>query len=392
MHLQPQSIQHTAAGIQNDQDDAAGAGAGAGAGADTPACGQQEAATGAEAEEAHTAEAAQASPRPAPSSPGSPGSKGEMGPRRKPWGSSMTPRSGSREGSQSFEGGSSRDRAVGSWSPGQRFQQAKRGLSQSSLRLRSGFSMGSFLDSFHSVKTDSSRSEGGSPRHRVGRLPSFMASTRSSQAHVQGQSSQTAADSVEQDEHSKPFRASGAHVVTSSNSDAEHAAEGKAKQAQHAQHSQHGHAEVSPRSVTSGVSGSFMDSTQSSLAHHFEELKQQHPQHNHRTDGELTADPEAVSMHHSHDVTSNSSTAVQGVEKPSDHVHGSSLNDVAHMLPQSAGHESQTHLGDAGASENGQGLHDTKCPGFMQPTVSSLAHNATSPRTSLGKSVSMNNV
>ena len=282
-------------------------------------------------------------------------------------------RQGSRDSSQSPEGSGSRDRAVGSGAP-------LRGLSQSSLRLRSGLSaVGSFLGSFNGGKTDSSRSEGHSPKNGVGRLPSFMDSTRSSQAHMQGQPSQAAADSEAQGVQKQPFRPSGAHLVVSSDSDAERAAEGSLKQAQHAQH----HTELSPRSVTSAASGSFMDSTRGSRAHHAEGVQQQHAQHDPRKDEEVPALLDSIKMHHRQDDMSSSSTAGRR-----DGVQDTNQSDSAQLQPQSAAYESHASL--AGASGKGQGLGDAKR--FMQPTASSLAHNTGSPRTSVGKSVSMTNI
>lgn len=298
-----------------------------------------------------------------------------MGQRRKPWGSGMGFRLGSRDSSQSLEGSGSRDRAVGSGAP-------QPGLSQSSLRLRSGLSaVGSFLGSFHGGKTDSSRSEGDSPKQHVGRLPSFMDATRSSQAHVHGQPSQAAADSEAQGVHKQPFRPSGAHLVVSSDGDAEHAAEENSKQAQHA------HAELSPRSVTS-ASGGFMDSTQSSRAHHSAEVKQQHAQHDPRKDEEVPALLDPYKMHRKQGDMYSSSTAGQRDEVLFHGVQDANQYDSAQLQPQSTAYESQPWLADA--SGKGQGFGDGKR--FMQPTASSLAHNTGSPRTSVGKSVSMTNI
>ena len=375
MQLQVQPLQQTAAWIHSGPNHAGAADDDAGA--DAQASGQPDAAAAEVGATADSAEAAQASPRAAPSSPGSPRPKAHMGQRRKPWGSSMGFRQGSRDSSQSLEGSSSRDRAVGSGLP-------QRGLSHSSLRLRSGLSaVGSFLGSFHGGKTDSSRSEGHSPKHGVGRLPSFMDSTRSSQAHMHGQPSQAAADSEMQGVHKQPFRPSGAHLVVSSDSDAEHAAEGILKQAQHAQH----HAELSPRSVTSAALGRFMDSTRSSQTHHAEDVQQQHAQRDPRKDEEVPA-LDSFKMHHRQNDMSSSSTAGRRDEMLFHGVQDANQYDSAQLQPQSTAYESQPSL--AGASGKGQGLGDAKR--FMQPTASSLAHNTGSPRTSVGKSVSMTNI
>lgn len=324
-----------------------------------------------------SAEAMQASPRAARSSPGSHVTKADMSHRRKPWGSSMNIRLGSRGSNQSPEASNSSDKPVGSLPP-------KRGLSQSSPRLRSGLSaVSSFLTSFNGGKNDSSRSEGCSPRHRVERLPSFMDSTRSSQAHVHGQPSQAVAEFGEQSVQKQPFRPSGVQIVTSSASDAEHAAAGKPHQAQHA------HAELSPHSIASVVSSSFMNSTQSSRAHHHaEELERQHAQHDLRKEEELMGEPDAFGMHHSRDDMPNSSTAGQRDETIPDTDQGSIHYDVAQSLPQSTGHGLQTSVVSVLGTR--QGLGEAKH--FMQPTVSSLAHTNGSSPTSIGKSVSMTKI
>ena len=342
---------------------------------------------------ANAAERAPASPRAASSSPRS---KADTGRRRKPWGSSMTLREGVRGGSQVFEGSSSssRGRAVGGQSPRQHEQPAKRGLSQSSLQLRSGISSGSLSDVFAGQQTTgSSRSEGGSPRRGAsGRLPSFMDSTRCSQAHMHGQPLDAVADSVEMGVHKEPLRPSGIHVTISGSGDA---AEGMSKQAQHAQQ---GHAELYPRcgALESAGSGSFMDSTQSSRAHHHGEHRRQPSQHDYKKDGELVCELAGVSRHHSQCSHDNEirkkSAAGRGGEMLSDHAQTSGPNDVAQWLPQSAACELQSEpqaINRAGSmSEKGQGLVYAKRPSFMLPTASSLAHTTAVPRASLGKSVS----
>ena len=342
MQLQPQSSQDKADWMHGRQDMA---------GADVDA----QAAIAA----ADSAEAAQASPRAVLSGPGSPRSKVDTGQRRKPWGSSMTLRLGSR-GSNQSSGGSSRDRAVGSGPP-------QRGLSQSSLRLRSGLSaVGSFLGGFHGGKGDSSRSEGCSPRQHVRHLPSFMESTRSSQAHMHVQPSQA---TPEQGVHKEPFRTSSVYIAISSDPDAEHAAEVKSNQAQHAHH---GNAELSPRSNASVASNSFMDST---------------AQHSPWKGEESTSDLDASRMHHSHDDVSNSSTAGRRDESVPDIVQGSIHYGVAQSLPPT-GHELQTSV--VSVVGTGQGSGDAKH--FMQPTASSLAHVNDSSHTRIGKSVSLTNI
>ena len=329
------------------------------------------------------AEATQASPRATPSSTGNPRSKADTRQRRKPWGSSMSLRLGSRGSIQSPEGSGSRDRAVGSCPP-------QRGLSQSSFRLRSGLSaVGSFLGSFHGGKGGSSSSEGCSPRHHAGRLPSFMDSTRSSQAHIHGQLPQaaTVAESEQQGVHKEACRPSGVHIEISSDSDAKHSAEeGKSNQAQHAQN---GHAELSPRSFASVATSSFMDSTQSSRAHrHSEEFERQHAQHGSRKNEESASELDMVRMHHSRDDVCNASTAGRRNEMIPDSVQNSTHYDVEQSLPQAIGHESPTSV--VSVLGMGQGLADAKH--FMQPTASSRAHTLGSPCTSIGKSVSMTNI
>ena len=372
MQLQPQSTQDTADWINGRQDIAGGD-------VDAQASGQSEAAV-AVAASGDLAEAAQASPRAIPSGPGMPRSKANPGQRRKPWGSSMTLRLGSRGSSQSLGGSGNRDKAVGSRSP-------QRGLSQSSLRLQSGLSaVGSFLGSFHGGNSDGSRSEGCSPRQHARHLPSFMGSTRSSQAHMHAQPSQVVAQLTEQAVHKEPFRPSGVHAAIGSDSDAEHAAEGKSNQAQHAQH---GRAELSPRSVASIVPSGFMDSTWNSRAqHHSEKLDQQHGQHDPRKDEELTSNLDASRMHDSRDDMSNSSKAGRRDETIHDDVQGSVHYGVAQLLPHCTGHELQTSVDSV--LEMGQGLGNAKH--FMQPTASSLAHTTDSFRTSIGKSVSLTNL
>ena len=374
MQSQPQSILSTADWIHGRQQNA---GADVDADIDVQASGQPQAATKVAAA-TDSAEATQASPRAAPCSPSNPRSKADMSQKRKPWGSSsMTLRLTSRGSSQSPGGSGSRDRAVGSYPP-------QRGLSQSSLGLRSGLSaVGSFLGSFHGGKRGSSSSEGCSPRRHVGRLPSFMESTRSSQAHMHGQPSHaaTVAGSEQQGVHNEAFRPSGVHIEVCSESDAEHAAEGKSNDAQHAQH---GHAELSPRSITSVLPSSFMDSTQSSRAHHHsEDLERQHAQHASRQNEELASKLDIVRMHHE----SNASTAGQRDEMIPCSVQGSIHSDTTQMLPQATGHELQSAVNIPGM---GQGLGDAKH--FMQPTASSLAHKLGSSRTSIGKSVSTTNI
>ena len=346
MQLQPQSSQDKADWMHGRQDMA---------GADVDA----QAAIAAAAS-AHSAEAAQASPRAVLGAPGSPRSKVDTGQRRKPWGSSMTLRLGSRGSNQSSRGSGSRDRAVGSGPP-------QRGLSQSSLRLRSGLSaVGSFLGSFHGGKGDSSRSEGCSPRQHVRHLPSFMESTRSSQAHMHAQPSQATA---EQGVHKEPFRTSGVYIAISSDPDAERAAEVKSNQAQHAQH---GNAELFPRCIASVASNSFMDST---------------AQHSPWKGEESTSDLDASRMHHSHDDVSNSSTAGRRDESVPDMVQGSIHYGVAQsLLP--TGHELRTSV--VSVLGTGQGSGNAKH--FMQPTASSLAHVSDSSHTRIGKSVSMTNI
>lgn len=334
---------------------------------------------------AATAEGGQASPR----------FKADTGRKRKPWGSSMTLRGGSRGGSQSVEGSSSsRGRSVGSLSPQQRGQPAKRGLSQPSLRLGLGsvFSAGGVLDSSSGQQASSSRSEGGSPRHGAeGRLPSFMDSTRSSQAHMQGQLCPTVADSVETDVRRQPFRPSGVHVVLGSNS---HAAEGLSGQTQHAQH---GVAELSPHCAASAVSSTFPNSTQSSRARHHGELRRWPLQHDCEKDGELTSQLDGVSMHDGQwrhdDQVCRVPTAGPGGEMPSKHAQSSDPDDAAQMLPQSAGCELRKHPEvTASVSEKEPGFDDAKPPSFMLPTASSLAHTAAGHRASLGKSASMTQI
>ena len=361
--MQQHSIQSTAHWIHGRQHDA-GVDVDVDADINAQASSQPEAAT-ALAAATDCAEAMQASPRAARSSSGSPMSRADMSHRRKPWGSSMHIRLGSRGSNQSPEASGSRDRPVGNLP-------LQRGLSQSSLRLRSGLSaVSSFFTSFNGGKNDSSRSEGYSPRHHAKRLPSFMDSTRSSQAHVHKQSSPGVAEFGEQGVQKQPFRPSGVHIVSSSDSDGEHAAEGKAQQAQH------GHAELSTCSIASVVSSSFLNSSQSSRAHHHaEKLERQHAQHGLRKDEELVGELDAFRMHHSHDDMSDSSTAGRRDETIPDTDQGSIHYDVAQSQP---GRESQTSVVSVLGTR--QGLGEAKH--FMQPTASSLAHTNGSSPTSM---------
>lgn len=376
MQLQPQRTQHKTARAYQDQDEKDVTVADAKA--------PQLAAA------ADAAEGVLASPRAASSSPRSNADTGCQ--RRKPWGSSMTLRGPSRGGSQSFGGSSnsSRNRAVGSR---QRDQPAKRGLSQSSLQLRSGVSTGHFLDSFAGQQTTGrSRSEGGTPR-ADGRLPSFMDSTRSSQAHVHRQQFHAAADIVEKDVHREPFRPTGVHVMINSSSDA---AEGMPQQAQHAQH---GHPELTPGCLIPAGADSCTDSTQSSSSQHHGELRRRFSQHAHKKDGELASEHDGVSMHRSEwsraDQVCKVSAAARGGEMLSDHAQPSDPDNVARLLPRSAGsgvelqNQPQALNMVGTVSEKGQGVDGAKRPSFMLPTASSLAHTAAGTHSSLGKSVSV---
>lgn len=384
MQLQPQCTQHRAAPAHQDQD---GKGVTV---ADAKAPVQLAAAAAADA-----AEGAQASPRAASSSPRSKADTG--GQRRKPWGSSMTLRGPTRGRTHSFGGSSdsSRHRAVGGHSSPQRDQPAKRGFSQSSLQLRSGSSTGDLSDSFAGQQTrGGSQSEGGTPRHGAqGRLPSFMDSTRSSQAHVQGQQLHAAADNVEKDVHREPFRPTGIHLMISGSD----AAEGVSQQAQHAQHD---HPDLTPGCLASDGSDNLTDSTLSSRAHHHGELRRRFSQRDHKKDGELASKHDGVSMHHSewsHDGQRYKvSAAGRGGELLPDHAQTSHANDGAQSLPQSAGVELQNRpqaINLTGSvSEKGQGLDGAKRPSFMLPTASSLAHTAAGSRPSVGKSISVTRI
>ena len=319
--------------------------------------------------------------------PNSPRSKQN---RQKPWGSSMAFRSSSTISNGRGESGPALKQGM---------QPARRGLSQESLRQQSGFSMSSLLDSFLGGRADSSRSEGNSPRQDIRRSPSFMGSTKSSQAHVHVQLPQAAAAAAEadQDTHRHAFRPSGGHVVIHQGDDAQHAAESKA---QHAQQAQHGHGELSPRSVTSAHASSFMDSTESSRAHHHaNDGKQSQMQHDQGQHAHQAADHDLLGMQQSLHGPDAESTAVgRGAAMQPADPHTPQHKDDPWSVHQADVHESDRSLQSsnlkrgASLSSKGHGGGDARRPSFMRPTAISLAHTASGPQTSLDKSLSMSNI
>ena len=272
------------------------------------------------------------------------------------------------------------------------------GLRQDSLRQRSGLSIGSFLDSFLGGRPDSSNFEEHTPRQDVRRSPSFMDSTKSSQAHMHGQTPQAAAG-----DESPPrpaFRPSGVHLVISEGVSAEQAPESKA---QHAQHGHAEHADLSPRSETSARSSSFMDSTQSSRAHHAEEMAGLQSQHDHGKHVlQQVHDHQASTFQGSNKQCGEaaSSTVEQQMqsEMHSQPNHLREHEDASQSPHQQARHEMaderQSAVVSAGVkrgfslSSKGRELGVVRRPSFMQPTASSLAHTATIPPASLIKSIS----
>ena len=238
------------------------------------------------------------SPRAASSTPSSRGFQHSAN-TQKPWGSSTTFGGGSSAaGSRGngVQGGSSNGRGrAASRQPMDR-STPRRGISQSSVRLHMGHSGSSFTDGSFGSKQESSRSEGASPRQPsprqpsprqpsprqpgtkqpAPRSPSFMDSTKSSQAHQHGPLSQEMTSHAEQEEvRQPPFRPSGVHLALGEASGAEPAVEDTTE------HAQHGDLMHSHASAHFTHSSSFMDSTQSSRAHHADEARSQHEDSRH---------------------------------------------------------------------------------------------------------------
>ena len=335
-----------------------------------------------------------ASPRPASSIASSRGGKDSTAHIKKPWGSSGVFKGASSGGSGGWNGdsggrGGAADQLV---LEQQRESSPRRGISQSSLRQRTGFSGSNFLDGFLGGKDESSQSEGASPRQPAPRSPSFMDSTKSSQAHRHAASSQGGnCDSDQHDMQRPAFRPSGVHVVVGDVIDAEGAAEDRP---QHAQHAQHG--EVVPKSAQFVHSSSFMDSTESSRAHHAEQARSQHAQHEEGKHSHSTADhtpasdpsqqgaPQMSAREHDAQVANPDDTVSSHDVQPEHDPDADDLVARTHLLHQSSGDEVAVRPLDQTASLSEpmqRGFDDSKRPSFMRPTASSIAHvTSSSPR------------
>lgn len=348
------------------------------------------------------------SPRPLSNTSGSQGARNSRGRQKKPWGSSAALKGGSST-SRGGSGGSnsnSRGKVAGRQAVKLQHQSSpRRGISQDNLRQGTGYS-----DS--SLKNDSSRSEGGSPLHSsrrpAPRSPSFMDSTKSSQAHVHGSLSQGfGADSQQQQIHRPAFRPSGVHLVIDEAHGAEDAAEDKSQHAQHAQHGDGIHSPMSARSVH-GHASSFMESTASSRAHHEQDLSPQHAQRGHdkllnaAAHDELPASQRAAEM--TQDGEEEPQAEVHGTQPA--HVNGNVSHEHAHseresssrnfvnqtcLLHQTADEEVTFRPLDRTASltePKQRGFDESRRPSFMRPTASSIAHTVPTLPKGLDKSLS----
>ena len=349
------------------------------------------------------------SPRPLSSTSGSQGVRNSRGRQKKPWGSSAALKGGSSIGSGGSGGSNSnsRGRIAGQQALDLQHQSSpRRGVSQDDLRQRIGYS-----DS--SLKDDSSRSEGASPlsspRRPAPPSPSFMDSTKSSQAHVHGALSQGHdADSQQQQVHRPAFRPSGVHLVVDEAHDAKNAAEDKS------QHAQHGDGIHSPRSARSvhGHASSFMESTASSRAHHEQDFSPQHAQRGHDKPLNAAAHDELPASQRAAEMTQD------GEEEPQAEVHGTQPapvnGNVSHehahserelgagsrdfvnqtsLLHQTADEEVTFRPLDRTASltePKQRGFDESRRPSFMRPTASSIAHTVPTSPKDLNKPLSTN--
>ncbi len=350
------------------------------------------------------------SPRPPSSTSGSQGVRNSSGRQKKPWGSSAALKGGSSIGSGTggSGGSNSRGRVVGRQALELQHQSSpRRGLSQDNLRQRTGYSDSSLPGMCSGRKNDASCSEGASPlhspRHPAPRSPSFMDSTKSSQAHVHGPLQGFGADSQQQQIHRPAFRPSGVHLVVDEAHGAENAAEDRS------QHAQHGDGIRAPRSAQSvhKHASSFMESTESSRAHREQELSSQHAQHGH--DKPLNAAAHELPASHS-----AAEMTQDGVEEPQAEVHGTQPASVdgnvshehAHSehesgsrdfvtqtypLHQTADEEVSFRPLDRTESLTGpkqRGFDESRRPSFMRPTASSIAHTIPTSPKGLNKSLS----
>ena len=372
------------------------------------------------------------SPRAASSTPSSRGFQHSAN-TKKPWGSSTTFGGGSSaagSGGNAVQGGSSNGRGrAASRQPVDR-STPKRGISQSSVRLHMGHSGSSFTDGSFGSKQESSRSEGASPRQPsprqpsprqpstkqpAPRSPSFMDSTKSSQAHQHGPLSQEMTSHAEQEEvRQPPFRPSGVHLALGEASEAEPAV------GDTSEHAQHGDLTQSHGSAHFTHSSSFMDSTQSSRAHHADEANSQHAQHEdsrhsqaaphlmerawsqHEQPGPGSDTPAALHMPDSkimqarHDnIQSTAGTYDGQINSFSDRASPGSEDEshVNHSVAQIQSPDDETRVRslDRSASPSEpthRGFNSAKRPSFMRATASSSAHTIPSSSQLLNKSLS----
>ena len=342
------------------------------------------------------------SPRPPSSTSGSQGVRNSRGHQKKPWGSSAALKDGSSVGSGGSGGSYSRGKVAGQQAVELQHQSSpRRGISQDNMRQRTGYS-----DS--SLKSDSSRSEGASPlsspRRPAPRSPSFMDSTKSSQAHVHGPLSQGFGAGSQQQHISRPaFRPSGVHLVVDEAHSAEDAAEDRS------QHAQHGDDIHSPRSAQSvhGHASSFVESTASSRGHHEQDFSSQHAQHGHdkplnAAAHELPASQRAAEM--TQDGIEESQAEVHSTQPPPvdgnvsrEHAHSEQaagshdLVNQKRLLHQTADEEVTFRPLDRTASltePKQRGFDESRRPSFMRPTASSIAHTVPTSPKGLNKSLS----
>lgn len=322
--------------------------------------------------------------------------------KKKPWGSSARFRSfGRTSGSSSGSGGGggsggSGGRGKAAGTPRGELYMSGPQASLGGQRQHVEASDSSCTSSYLGSKGGISRSEGASPAHSPRRpapcSPSFMDSTKSSQAHVHSPMLQgLTADAARQDVHRPAFRPSGAHLINVEADSAEHAS---VEVSQHVQHAQHD--DGVPSHGAEHASG-FMGSTESSRAHHEEEARSQHAQREHgRIPNAAASSMPALSQ-----VTEGSQANTQ---EPSA-VHATqTTNSDAHVRPDYAQVEYEPESGNAAdnlllrqsaddevpyrAPE--RRFDDIKRPSFMQPTASSIAHTGPVSPRGLNKSLSAN--
>ena len=313
--------------------------------------------------------------------------------KKKPWGSSARFKSfgrtsGSSSGSGGGGGSGGRGKAAGT--PRGELHMSGPQASLGGQRQHVEASDSSCTSSYLGSKGGISRSEGASPAHSprrpAPRSPSFMDSTKSSQAHVHSPMLQgLTADAAQQDVHRPAFRPSGAHLVNVEAGGAEHAS---------VEVSQHD--DGVPSHGSEHAIG-FMGSTESSRAHHEEEARSQHAQREHgRIPNAAASSMPALSQ-----VTEGSQANAQ---EPSE-VHATqTTNSDAHVRPDHAhveyepesGNAAEKHLLHQSADDEvpfrapERRFDDSKRPSFMRPTASSIAHTGPVSPRGLNKSLSAN--